>query len=70
MKEGLACIMILAEITLWVYRIKSYEHTILSPTKDLLTSRAGLLCVGQLLQKIDFSQVVDKYFPAPRSNRG
>lgn len=42
----------------------------LSTTKDLLTSRAGLLCVGQLMQSIGFSATVDQYFPSPKSNRG
>lgn len=42
----------------------------LSTTKDLLTSRAGLICVGHLMESMDFSKLVDQYFPHPRSNRG
>ncbi len=42
----------------------------LSTTKDLLTSRAGLLCVGQLIDTIGFSNAVDQHFPVPKSNRG
>ena len=42
----------------------------LSTTKDLLTSRAGLLCVGQLMETISFTNVVDQQFPVPKSNRG
>ena len=42
----------------------------LSTTKDLLTSRAGLLCVGQLMEIIGFSESVDQHFPHPKSNRG
>ena len=42
----------------------------LSTTKDLLTSRAGLLCIGQLIEAVGFSEAVDQYFPRPKSNRG
>lgn len=42
----------------------------LSITKDLLTSRSGLICIVQVMQQIGFSEAVDKYFPAPKSNRG
>ncbi len=42
----------------------------LSTTKDFLTSRAGLVCIAQLMQSLNFSNWVDQYFPAPKSNRG
>ncbi len=42
----------------------------LSTTKDLLTSRSGLVCIAQMMEKIGFCEAVDKYFPAPKSNRG
>lgn len=42
----------------------------LSTTNDLLTSRAGLLSIAQLMTSIGFSDEVDRHFPAPKSNRG
>lgn len=42
----------------------------LSTTNDLLTSRGGLVCMAEIMKKIGFSEAVDKYFPAPKSNRG
>ena len=42
----------------------------LGTTNDLLTSRAGLITLGQLMCSIGFSQLVDKHFPQPKSNRG
>ena len=42
----------------------------LETTNDLLTSRAGLLSIAQLMQSIGFPDWVDRYFPAPKSNRG
>jgi hypothetical protein len=42
----------------------------LAITKDLLTSRAGLVSVAQLMQTIGFEQIVDQHFPLPKSNRG
>lgn len=48
-------------------KILPYE---VSTTKDLLTSRSGLICVAQLMQQIGFVEAVDKAFPAPGSNRG
>ena len=42
----------------------------LSTTNELLTSRAGLICVGQLMASIGFEELVDKHFPTPGSNRG
>lgn len=47
--------------------ILSYK---LDTTNDLLTSRAGLLAISQLMSSLNFSQRVDQYFPAPQSNRG
>lgn len=42
----------------------------LSITDDLLTSRAGLVCLGEVMTGIKFSQCVDTHFPSPKSNRG
>ena len=42
----------------------------LSSTKDLLTSRAGLLCIGELMGQLRFSELVNTHFPNPLSNRG
>ncbi len=42
----------------------------LDTTKDLLTSRAGLLAVGELLELLNLAQRIDQYFPLPNSNRG
>jgi hypothetical protein len=42
----------------------------LSTTNDLLTSRGGLICIAEMMRKIEFSGAVDKHFPAPQSNRG
>ena len=42
----------------------------LSTTKDLLTSRSGLVTVAHLMNKVGFSDLVDKHFPHPKSNRG
>lgn len=42
----------------------------LATTKDLLTSRAGLVCVATLMQSIDFVQAVNHHFSQPQSNRG
>lgn len=39
-------------------------------TNDLLTSRAGLLCIAKVLQSIHFGEQVDRHFPQPPSNRG
>ena len=39
-------------------------------TNDLLTSRAGLICIAQLMNNIGFAGLVDRYFPHPQSNRG
>ncbi len=42
----------------------------LSTTNDLLTSRAGLITIAQLMHSIGFTDLVDQHFPAPGSNRG
>lgn len=42
----------------------------LATTNDLLTSRAGLLVIAQLMKSINLSEQIDKHFPAPKSNRG
>lgn len=42
----------------------------LATTNDLLTSRAGLLAIAQIMQSINLSERIDKYFPLPKSNRG
>ena len=42
----------------------------LKTTKDLLTSRAGLLAVAQLMEKLELSKCIDSIFPLPNSNRG
>jgi hypothetical protein len=41
----------------------------LATTNNLLTSRAGLLAIAQIMQSINLSQRIDKYFPLPKSNR-
>lgn len=42
----------------------------LSTTNDLLTSRAGLICIAEVMNRLGFSELVNQYFPAPKSNRG
>ena len=42
----------------------------LKTTKDQLTSRGGLVALGQLMQTLDFADSIDHYFPGPKSNRG
>jgi hypothetical protein len=42
----------------------------LGNTKDLLTSRAGLICIGEIMREIGFTAAVDKHFPTTGSNRG
>ncbi len=42
----------------------------LATTNDSLTSRAGLLAIAQVMESIQLSQRINKYFPAPGSNRG
>lgn len=47
--------------------IVSYK---LTTTNDLLTPNAGLLCLAELLEKLDFSDRVNRHFSLPKSNRG
>lgn len=49
-------------MTILTYKLKT--------TKDLLTSRAGLLTVAQLIEKLELSKRIDGIFPLPNSNRG
>ena len=42
----------------------------LDTTNDLLTSRAGLICVAQVMEQLKLSELIDKHFPLPKSNRG
>ena len=42
----------------------------LATTNDQLTSRAGLLAIGQLMESMQLAERVDKHFPKPKSNRG
>ena len=42
----------------------------LDTTNDLLTSRAGLLAIGQLMTSLNLSERIDQHFPLPKSNRG
>ena len=42
----------------------------LKTTKDLLTSRAGLVAIGQIMQSVRLTELVDQHFPPPKSNRG
>ena len=42
----------------------------LDTTNDLLTSRAGLLAIAQLMESLKLAERIDKHFPLPKSNRG
>jgi hypothetical protein len=42
----------------------------LDTTNDLLTSRAGLLAIAQLMDSLNLAERIDKHFPLPNSNRG
>jgi hypothetical protein len=42
----------------------------LDTTNDLLTSRAGLLTIAQLMDSLNLGERIDKHFPLPGSNRG
>ena len=42
----------------------------LDTTNDLLTSRAGLLALAQLMEQLKLAERIDKHFPLPKSNRG
>jgi hypothetical protein len=41
----------------------------LETTNDLLTSRAGIVCIAELMKSLNFSEVIDSHFPVPGSNR-
>ncbi len=55
------------EIADRIMKIVPYE---LGTTNDLLTSRAELLILAQLMNSIGFADLADQHFPAPNSNRG
>ena len=42
----------------------------LKTTNEQLTSRAGLLVVGQVMKQLELSKSIDQHFPSPKSNRG
>jgi hypothetical protein len=42
----------------------------LDTTNDLLTSRAGLICIAQVMEQLKLGQRIDQHFPLPKSNRG
>lgn len=42
----------------------------LDTTNDLLTSRAGLICIAQVMEQLNLAELVDQHFPHPKSNRG
>ena len=42
----------------------------LDTTNDCLTSRAGLLAIGQLMESLNLAERIDQHFPLPKSNRG
>jgi len=42
----------------------------LSTTDELLTSRGGLLAIGTLMEKLDLTNIINKHFVQPKSNRG
>lgn len=42
----------------------------LDTTNDLLTSRAGLLAIAQLMDSLSLTERIDRHFPSPHSNRG
>lgn len=42
----------------------------LAITNDKLTSRAGLLTIAQLMDRLQLSERIDSHFPLPLSNRG
>ena len=39
-------------------------------TNELLTSRAGLICIAQLMNNVGFTDLIDRHFPHPQNNRG
>jgi len=42
----------------------------LDTTNDLLTSRAGLICIAQVIEQLKLGHLIDQHFPLPKSNRG
>jgi len=42
----------------------------LDTTNDLFTSRAGLICIAQVMEQLKLSKLIDHHFPLPKSNRG
>ena len=42
----------------------------LSTTDELLTSRGGLLAIATLMEKLNLTNLIDKHFVLPKSNRG
>ncbi len=42
----------------------------LTTTKNKLTSRAGLLAIGQIMETLQLSKRIGRIFPQPKSNRG
>ncbi len=42
----------------------------LSTTHELLTSRGGLLAIATLMEQLNLSNLIDKHFVQPKSNRG
>jgi hypothetical protein len=42
----------------------------LDTTNDLLTSRAGLLALAQVMDTLSLAERIDHHFPLPQSNRG
>ncbi len=42
----------------------------LSTTDELLTSRGGLLAIATLMEQLNLSNLIDKHFVQPKSNRG
>ena len=42
----------------------------LDTTNDLLTSRAGLVCIAQVMEQLKLAELIDQHFPLPKSNRG
>lgn len=42
----------------------------LDTTNDLLTSRARLICIAQVMAQLKLGELIDHHFPLPKSNRG
>ena len=49
-----------------------YNNSIqqLDTTNDLLTFRAGLIALAELMASLSLSERIGKHFPLPKSNRG